>query len=517
MKFLILSIAITGFFIFVPNVHAATFFIDADCATPGTGGVAECDGGADDAFDDFLDFTEATNSAGDIAIARRGTTVTYDDSTDLNFTSDGTRVNPITLEADFGDAWGDFASSTETATLTFGSSTITMSASSTEIQVGKWIWAIGDDNKEFSYEVKSVSSAVVTLFLPYKGAQAGAGVSIEVMPAAPIHGTLADTTLEVNISGDDYWLMQGLHFRSTDSSGVIDAVSGSFWIWKDVIVEANGANDTCYDVTEHSILQKNRIFNCAFGIELLTTPLNIFDSLIDGNNASNGLGIIIDDNDSSMSDTEIINWATAIFSLGGNEDLFKIRNFVKDGSTLNSAPAANGLAKISIEDFDNTLGDTRQLQNFGTTSLNTFIQSDTGTTRSGGSNFSIKVTPTIELSTNWDFGRIKILEIPFFATTTSKKYEVFMRPTATADWTADPTAAELWCELEAWGDADNNFRQITKSTETIDMNNSTTFTSLSVTVAPAQAGVAYLRCYYAKTKESAKANTFFVDPIPVVT
>ena len=109
-----------------------------------------------------------------------------------------------------------------------------------------------------------------------------------------------------------------------------------------------------------------------------------------------------------------------------------------------------------------------------------------------------------------------LFEIPFYATTDSKKYEVFFRPTATADWTADPTAAELWIELEAWGHATNNFRKITKSTGVIDMNGSTTFTALDVTVGPAQAGVAYLRGYYAKTKESGKANTFFWDVVPVV-
>ena len=49
------------------------------------------------------------------------------------------------------------------------------------------------------------------------------------------------------------------------------------------------------------------------------------------------------------------------------------------------------------------------------------------------------------------------------------------------------------------------------------MNGSTTWTALSVTVAPAQAGVAYLRGYYCKTKEAAKANTFFWDTVPVVT
>ena len=49
------------------------------------------------------------------------------------------------------------------------------------------------------------------------------------------------------------------------------------------------------------------------------------------------------------------------------------------------------------------------------------------------------------------------------------------------------------------------------------MNGSTSWVSLEVTVAPGQAGVAYLRGWYAKPKESAKANTFFCDPLPEVT
>ncbi len=72
--------------------------------------------------------------------------------------------------------------------------------------------------------------------------------------------------------------------------------------------------------------------------------------------------------------------------------------------------------------------------------------------------------------------------------------------------------------MEYWGHASNNFRRIMKSTEVIDMNGLADYTeSLSVTVGPAQAGVLYLRGYYAKTKESGKANTFFWDLVPVVT
>jgi len=41
--------------------------------------------------------------------------------------------------------------------------------------------------------------------------------------------------------------------------------------------------------------------------------------------------------------------------------------------------------------------------------------------------------------------------------------------------------------------------------------------SIAITIAPAQAGIAYLRLYYAKPKESGKDNKFFIDPKVVVT
>ncbi|MEK0324762.1 MAG: hypothetical protein QQN63_03580, partial [Nitrosopumilus sp.] len=163
------------------------------------------------------------------------------------------------------------------------------------------------------------------------------------------------------------------------------------------------------------------------------------------------------------------------------------------------------------------VGITKQIIGMAVSEGDVVLQSDVATVRSGGSNTSIKITPTTVFSTNWEFGRLKCFELALYATTSSKTYTVYFRPGATADWTDDPTAAELWIELEYWGHASNNFRRITKSTGVIDMNGSSAWQSLAVTVAPAQAGVVYLRCYYAKTKESAKDNKFFIDPIPVVT
>lgn len=98
-----------------------TYYIDADCGTPGDGTTATCNGDADDSYDELDDFTEVARSAGDIAILRRGTTARYDNSSDLLFTSDGTIVSPIEIQADYTDIWGDFASSSQTYTPIFGS------------------------------------------------------------------------------------------------------------------------------------------------------------------------------------------------------------------------------------------------------------------------------------------------------------------------------------------------------------------------------------------------------------
>ena len=165
-----------------------------------------------------------------------------------------------------------------------------------------------------------------------------------------------------------------------------------------------------------------------------------------------------------------------------------------------------------------SLGVLNQYSTVGGVDANSaVIESDTATVRSGGGAISGKFTPGANLGTAWEHSRQLMFAIRLRATTASKKYEVFIRPTATADWTADPTAAEFWIELEAWEGTVFNHRKITKSTGVIDMNGSTTFTALDVTVAPGQAGVPILRGWYRKTKESGKANTFFWDVVPVVT
>ena len=202
----------------------------------------------------------------------------------------------------------------------------------------------------------------------------------------------------------------------------------------------------------------------------------------------------------------------------------RLRNVLISGSGryVDQFAQATEEAGVWIEDFDGNVGDNRMLMlaelYFGSSTVDeAIIASETTKVRSGGSNKSIKITPHTGLSTNWEISRVKIFDQPFYATTDSKTYTVFFASDTTTEWVSSPTASELWVECEYWGHATNNFRTITKSTGTVDFTTDTDFDqSIAVTCAPAQAGVLYLRVYYAKTKEASDTNIFYVDPIPVV-
>lgn len=510
------------------------YFVDDTCGTPGNGTTATCTGGANDSFDDLGDFTESARSAGDVCTVRRDNT-SIDDGGDLAFSSSGTIDNPIIIEADYDDNWSSDVdlSATATATLTFGSKTITFSSDiSGVLAAGDWIYVATEDAREFAYEVDSVSTVTVTLFLPYKGDQAGSSKTMTNMQAVPIWGTAA-ASFEWNFDGDNYWLTRGIHIKGRDGNGnvEIDSCEGHDLI--DCILESDGTANTigfqCVDDTWTGRLLKCRFFDHqrglrnTFGAGILRGEVR--DCLGDGNSVASstfvspGSGTRL-----TVIDTETTGYTDDLGQSSSTAHAMNIkaRNWIMGSAQQinENVDTANKHMEVLFEDFNGTIGDTRQ-NGWQAPSNTTFhIASETSTVRSGGSNVSIKVTPPdgkLADIQGWTYSRLKLFEVPFYATTDSKTYTVYFRPTATGDWTTDPTNTELWIELEAWGHASNNFRKITKSTGTIDMNGSTDWQTLTVTVAPAQAGVAYLRCYYAKTKESSKANTFFADPIPEVT
>ena len=478
---------------------------------------------------DLDTFTEAARSAGDKVIIRRGA-VQCDDGTDLNFTSDGTIAAPIVIEADFDNAWDDQVdlSATATATLTFGSKTVTFSADiSGSLAAGDWIYASGDSNKEFAYKVASVVTTTVTLKLPYKGAQAGSGKTMYNILDNPLWNTAAGN-FQWNFDTDNFWLVQGLHIRGTDANGNVELDSSFAHEFIDCEFEGDGTSAFGIEPTDDEFVffLKKCIFSghqYSINSGVLADTWGKFfvdDSIFTGDATNPNVAFRSGTTQANSiqiygSENEFVNGTnTTALSVGTNtNNEVRLRNPNFNTSPIGSS-TAGVLSILSIEDYDNTVGDNRFYQIGSGSNINTVLyQSETTTVRSGGSNKSVKITPTTNMTITWDFNKLKVFEIPIYATTDSKTYTVYFN-LPDANFTADPTASELWIELEAWGHATNNFRKITKSTGTITSDGN--WNSLTVTVAPAQAGVAYLRCWYAKTKE-AGSNIFFVDPIPTIT
>lgn len=472
------------------------------------------------AWADLDQFTENALSAGDVCVLRRGMTG-YDDGTDLNFTSDGTIASPITIEADYDNAWKDFADSAQTYTMVFGSKTHTASANITGIAAGDWIYNTtdGDNPREFAYEVSAVSGTTLTLYLPYKGST-GATKTLKVMPDAPIWNTAAGD-FQWNFDTDNHWKIQGLHIRGTDVNGNVEIDSSNNHQFIDCIFTSDSTTVSAYGVLYTDDFYLTILDKCRF-----ITHVSAFRL------ASDTFGDIILKNCLLGSSSNFVTFASSALSSNFEITDCELQSGVGIGGAMGTLKSKLRNTRISaatefvsnstllesflIEDHDGVVGaNSMRSSYFGNVNA-PVIESETTTVRSGGSNKSIKVTPTTNMTTVWDFNKLKIFDLPIYTTTSSKTYTVYFKTNDSGEWTADPTASELWIELEAWGHATNNFRKITKSTGVIDFNGSTSWQSLTVTVAPAQVGVAYLRCWYAKTKEASKSNVFYVDPIPVI-
>lgn len=466
-------------------------------------------------------FCENARVAGDKAIVRRGMIQAV--TSDLTFTSSGAIANPILLEADYDDDWGDFVdlSATGTATLTFGSKTVTFSADISGVLAGgDWIYADGDDAREFAYEVANVSTVTVTLYLPYKGGQAGSGKTMYNMQAAPIWN-IAAGNFEVMFDADSYWKLQGLHLRGTDGNGVIELDRCHGHIFKDLIVEGNGAADPGIKNTDDRAVFK--CYKCRFynyfeaisGTPGMGSPLCWFYDCF----FATGTEAIVLRHWMTVYayDCEFSNHATGdiFFDFGvAKAPWFFARNCKFLSATemkdVNDQPFNIGYS----EDHDQAVGDNRQLTGFSTAEATPIVQSETTKVRAGGGATSIKVTPSDKLATTWEMSRVLLFEYPIYAVKdVAKTYTVYFSSDDDTDWNADPLATELWIEAEYWGHAVNVARRILKSTgvcNNFDADD-TVWDTLTVTVTPLQTGVLYLRGYYCKTKEAAKSNIFYCD------
>ena len=437
----------------ITRVDDDNFTIPVNVTVGGTGGTSqELDG----PFASMDQFTENTRSAGDIAACRRGATATYNAANGLlGNTSDGTSEAPITLEADYDDNWSDDVTADQTYTMVFGSKVHTASATITTLAASEWIYVVGDDQKLFAYEVDSVATDQLTLFLPFKGTD-GAGKSLTVMLAAPVFGDGVETGPRFDLSNANGFIYQGLELQCNATQGCVEFDASGPNILRDLILDNNGKSNTValniIDDSPELFVSKVRTFDSRYGIRATNgsgyNQAKLWNCLFDCNNVSSGEGYEFNSGENTFFDEcefkrcaiGDVKMTTNINSKGSAH----MRNCVYGSTTKIDSHHRQGTSTypnwLNIEDFNGTLNDTRFFSAFSDAEGTPEWQSETTTVRTGGSTISTKVTPGISHGIiGHERSARTILDIPIFATTASKKYEIFFRPDATANWTANPT------------------------------------------------------------------------------
>ena len=508
----------------------ATYYIDLDNGNDGSAGTST--GTAWKKLDKFI---EGSRSPGDIGYVRRdtGQTMIASDS-NIAVASNGDVTNPIKLYADNGESggWAETVSPTSTSmTTTFGSKTATTNADDTtpltaDSNGNRWvIFRTG----ESPYEVESYSFSAgvgtVTLYLPYRGDD-GATTTAKILKANPVLN-FGGNSFKINFQNDKHWHLRGLTLStSTESSNAALYCSGtgSHRIFEDMIFIDN---NTALSVRDGVTV----IRECRFedNQKAISRPQGIYHTiencLVDGTGSTysthygihaelNNGGQVRLYNYESKNCTGDIYGKGNLVVLGRNvklESTTKITQYISTGGVAD-------LFDIRIEDWAGTVGDNRVFSNLDETEGVASIQSEDTTVRSGGGSRSLKITPGSNMGTTWGFTEFELFSgargVPFQVSAVAKTVEVYFN-LPSADFTTAPTTTELYFEVEYWASSTNNLRKVLQTTGTVLADGN--WNAITATFTPGQAGVAYLRVYYAKAKESGKSNVFYVDPMYEVT
>ena len=538
-KILFLTIIFISF-LFVHEAKATVYYTDFINGKNGNAGTSR-----DAAWGNLDRFANEARSVGDILFIRRGmaTTTTI---VDLTFSSDGNLNNPIYMSADYDNIWGDFSTTTETYTPVFGNTFMASSASSTKIftatgAAGKWIYVYGDcweaasstaptavNTCEYAYEVASSSPNGLSLYLPYKGSQSGAGKYLRVMPSAPQWNTAAGDFQWV-MSADDYWYFKGIDIRGTDVSCTLSLSNNKGTLIYDMILQGDGSTDCGIQYGKPSdFIKKTRIFGYVNGLQY---PYGgyVEDTLIDCNNVASSFGLGSFTNNGTnfyIKNSEIKNCTNDLASattIGGI--VFNMIN-VKRNNIFNTLTGSGGTIGY-FEDSFKVIGLNSQTSfqiSANLLSTTTMSTSSSHILRSGGGQsneliFPPSGTANTGLSTKFfPSSFIKLFEYPIYADTSNKTYTMYFMSTSTGHWTTDPTASEFWIECEYYADASDADRYLKKSTSLADFNGSTDWQPLAVTCQPTKTGILYLRGWYGKPRETGTddTNVFFMDVAPVI-
>jgi len=538
-KLLLIALLATAL---IPSTsYAARFYIDPGCATPGNGTTVTCSGvGAPLATIDA--FTDVARVAGDVAIIKRGVATTTSALNDVVFTTAGTINAPITLMADYDNAFGNFATSSQTVTAQFGSVYMATSASTTDMFPNQWIYLAGDcyenptatsrNGCEYAYQIRFATSTGIELYLPYKGNNAGSGKVTRVMPfLSPWNIETGDFQFVMN--GDDNWYIKGVHLRSTDSAGAFTFGTNPEGVTlEDTFVETDGVTAITYSSPGYATRLKKFV-----GIEqsspiTLLAGATVSDGYIQCIRATQAFSLASSPI-SYISDVRVEKCTSfGVFNTAGMNIMYSLNI---TGSTTQNISGGNYsmLNRMSVaQDLYGTPGLSQTVLS-GVLNTSSTTESDVSNLRSGGGPKNIKIQPesgtgnTGLSSMNFPHSYLKLFEYPIYTDTTSRTYTVYFNSTTTSQWTNDPvtdssiasTTPELFIECEYYGGTSNAGRRITRSNTAndVDFNGSTAWQDISVTCQPAQSGILYLRGWYGKRRDTGSAmNQFYVDLTPVI-
>lgn len=527
---------------FFPQLAGATnYYVDFSAAC-GKNGLATTS-----PFCSINNFTDNARSAGDKAFVRRGQATTTG-VVAATFTSDGTLNAPIVVSADYDNLWNTFKNTAQTYTLAFGSTTMTASANQSDVVVGDWLYAVGDCTEvattsasfglnpcEFAYEVSAVASTSITFYLPYKGPQTGAGITLRNMKSAPQIGTVTEANQIFTLSLDDYWYIKGLDLRSTNASCVMQDSSPRGGALFDMVFQANGAGDCAINTIDNSIpLKKARMFNFAnaFGSANVRSLL-VNDFFADCNNTASSNFIPTGAQPGmqfSFYDGTVANCTNLLLGGTASAETLIFRN-VKNNNTYSTLSGVS-FTRAYFEDNFGTVGLNSQTSNqISADSVSTTTISDTANLRAGGGPTNLHIRPpsgtsNTGLSTkNFPSSYIKLFEYPIYANTTSKTYTIYFMSTSTTNFASNPftstqagsSTPEMYIECEYYNESSGADRYLKRSNtaSAINFTGSTAWQGISVTCQPTQSGILYLRGWYGKPNDG-KSDWFFMDTTPVV-
>lgn len=527
------------------SAFAARFYVDGTCTTPGNGTSPTCSG-ANAPLATLRSFTDVARVAGDVAIVRRTATTTAI-GVALSVTTDGTLNAPITVQADMDNAFGDFATSSQTFTAQLGSRFMASSASTTDAFPKKWLYVAGDCYENPTsvmpngcgqyYQIKNATSTGIELFFPYNGSNNGSGKNIRLAPELQL--SITTNTLAVfSMSNDDYWVIDGVTMRSSATTGTFNISSSKETTLRNVAFETDGTSaiHVLAGLQSGTYIKKVRGFRNS-GNAFPIAGADIDGMYIDCDNVATTQGLPgTAGNDYKIIKNVYIDNCTQEFTgTTGGSNILIGRNVFRDKNLFGTL-TGNNYTRFYFEDDLNTPGLTSHFsnQNSVNTSAGTTTMSSTTNLRSGGGPTNLYVAPpsgtgnTGLSDMNFPHSYIKLFEYPIYTDTSSKTYTMYFNSTSTALWSVDPTTSvtsvasttpELFIECEYYAN-DANVERVTKRSNTendVDFNGSTTWQDVAVTCQPARSGILYLRGWYGKKKETGAAmNLFYMDTTPVI-